>query len=251
MQSRLGRAYRVPGRVSAAAALLAMLVTLGTGMLLTALTLPLLGGSGLDRLVDSGWSYRWRWSTIWPPVLNRCSPGCYGWPAGSRCPDRCRRGAWRAASAGRCRPGWRTASTCGWWYATPARPARRCRWCRSAPSPVRGGLGFLLAVAPAGIGPREVALPLLLGRTVAAPVALVAAVVSRMLMTVVDLLVHWWRCWWSGWVRQACRRRGRRSHAGRRCRDGSTPDACRGVPVVAAGAARCRATPAEHTERVY
>jgi uncharacterized membrane protein YbhN (UPF0104 family) len=49
-------------------------------------------------------------------------------------------------------------------------------------------VGFLLALAPAGVGPREAALVVMLSPTVGQPVALVAAVVSRLLLTGSDIL---------------------------------------------------------------
>jgi hypothetical protein len=70
-QMRLGKAYQVPGRSSAAAVLITMFITLGTGLLLTAVVLPLLGGEAWHK-------YWWTLFTVpvavvvlLPPVLNR------------------------------------------------------------------------------------------------------------------------------------------------------------------------------------
>lgn len=188
LQTRLGRAYGVPGRASAAAALLVMLITLGTGLLLTAVTLPVLDG----RTVDTVW-----WTlgvgspvlvALWPPVLNRL----LAWllRVARRPPMPQPLSARGIGSA----LGWSVLSWLAYgvhlWLVMydagatgPALPvvavgAFAGSWC----------LGFLLSVAPAGVGTREAALPLLLAGAVAVPVALVAAVVSRLLMTVVDLL---------------------------------------------------------------
>jgi hypothetical protein len=188
LQSRLGRTYRVPGRVSAAAALLAMLVTLGTGMLLTALTLPLFGGRVLDRFWWTPAVVPLALVTIWPPVLNRLLTRLLRLARREPMPrPLSARGV--GAALGWSVLSWlaygvhlwlvvRDAGATGAALPLVSVGAFAGSWC----------LGFLLAVAPAGIGAREAALPLLLAGTVAAPVALVAAVVSRMLMTVVDLL---------------------------------------------------------------
>ncbi|MBE1485124.1 lysylphosphatidylglycerol synthase domain-containing protein [Plantactinospora soyae] len=189
VQARLGRAYQVPGRASAAAALLTMLISLGTGLLLTAAALPLLGERAFAGL---------RWTLpvlpvvlvlLWPPLLNRML---------GRLLRLARREPMPRALSPR-----GVAGAVGWslaaWLAygmhlwlllvdigaggpellVPAVGAFAGSW----------SIGFLLAVAPAGVGPREVALPLLLGATVVPSAALVVAVVSRLLLTAVDLVL--------------------------------------------------------------
>ncbi|MEE6305795.1 lysylphosphatidylglycerol synthase domain-containing protein [Plantactinospora veratri] len=190
VQARLGRAYGVPGRASAVAALLAMLVTLGTGLLLAAAALPLLG----DRAVADYW-----WVllavppallVLWPPLVNRILAALLRLARREPMPrPLSARGIGGAV-------GWSLATWLG--YGAHL-------WLLLADIGAGGGpdlllrsigafagswsVGFLLAVAPAGVGPREVALPLLLGPTVAGPAALVATVLSRLLLTTVDLLL--------------------------------------------------------------
>ncbi|WP_422773166.1 lysylphosphatidylglycerol synthase domain-containing protein [Plantactinospora sp. WMMC1484] len=199
VQARLGRAYGVPARASAVAALLSMLITLGTGLLLTAATLPVLGGRATTQ-------YWWILPAIpplllllWPPLLNRILAGLLRLARREPMPRPLSlRGIGGAV-------GWSAATWLG--YGTHL-------WLLLADVGVGGAVGgggvgggpglllvsvgafagswsvgFLLAVAPAGVGPREVALPLLLAPAVAQPVALVATVVSRLLLTLVDLLL--------------------------------------------------------------
>ncbi|MEE6260398.1 lysylphosphatidylglycerol synthase domain-containing protein [Plantactinospora sonchi] len=189
LQARLGRAYRVPGRTSATAALLALLVVLGTGLLVTAGALPVLG----DRAFDRFW-----WTVLvlpaalvplWPPLLNRLLARLLRLARREPLP-RPLGGRGIGLSVGWSLAGWLAYGVHLWLLLGDAGATGRDllpvavgafagSWC----------LGFLLAVAPAGVGAREVALPLLLAGAVASPVALVAAVVSRLLMTVVDLLL--------------------------------------------------------------
>ncbi|MGI5212007.1 lysylphosphatidylglycerol synthase domain-containing protein [Plantactinospora sp. CA-290183] len=188
VQARLGRAYRVPGRASAAAAMLVMLVTLGTGLLLTALLLPVLGGGALDRFWWTLLALPPAALVLWPPLANRVITRLLRLARREPLPrPLTARGIVRAA-------GWSVAT----WLAYGVH-----LWLLLRDVGAGGGtelllrsvgafagswsVGFLLAVAPAGLGPREVALPLLLGATVGQPAALVAAVVSRLLMTIVDL----------------------------------------------------------------
>ena len=49
-------------------------------------------------------------------------------------------------------------------------------------------VGFLVVIAPAGVGPREAALVVLLGSVATGPQALSLAIVSRFVMTVADAI---------------------------------------------------------------
>jgi len=49
-------------------------------------------------------------------------------------------------------------------------------------------IGFLLAFAPAGLGVREIGLVGLLGATVAQPLAVAATLISRLMLTLADLV---------------------------------------------------------------
>lgn len=205
-QARLGRAYRVPQRASAAAALLVMLVSLGTGLVLTMVLLPLLGHQAFERA---------RWTVLvlplalaacWPPLLNRGIARLLRWAGREPLPrPLTRRGVGRAV-------GWSLTAWLAYgvhlWLLLADLDAAGAGVSRSGVAGTGFSLaelvelllrsvgafagswaiGFLLAVAPAGVGPREVALPLLLDGAVSQPVALVAAVVSRLLLTIVDLV---------------------------------------------------------------
>ncbi|MDG4789933.1 lysylphosphatidylglycerol synthase domain-containing protein [Micromonospora sp. WMMD1102] len=190
VQARLGQAYGVPGRASAAAALLAMLVTLGTGLLLTAAALPVLG----DRAVRDYW---WILLAVppallllWPPLVNRLLGALLRLTRREPMPGPLSpRGIAGAV-------GWSLATWLG--YGTHLWLLLVDVGAGGGPELLLGALGafagswsvgFLLAVAPAGLGPREAALPLLLGPTVAGPATLVATVLSRLLLTLVDLLL--------------------------------------------------------------
>jgi uncharacterized membrane protein YbhN (UPF0104 family) len=187
-QARLGREYRVPGRASAAAVLLTMLITLGTGLLLTAVSLPFLGAGAFD-------SYWWTLLALplagvalWPGVLN--------WGLGHAMRLARREPMPRPLSFGGIgrSVAWSVATWCcygihlwvllldlggdgGASLLIPSTGAFAASWT----------IGFVLSVAPAGLGPREAALSTLLGSAVDPAVALVAAVVSRLLMTIADL----------------------------------------------------------------
>ncbi|MEQ4302785.1 lysylphosphatidylglycerol synthase domain-containing protein [Plantactinospora sp. B6F1] len=189
VQARLGRAYGVPGRASAAASLLAMLVTLGTGLLLTALALPVLG----RRAVADYW-----WILLalppallllWPALVNRILAVLLRLARREPMPRPLSlRGIGGAV-------GWSLATWLGYgthlWLLLADVGAGGPDLLFGAIGAFAGSwsVGFLLAVAPAGVGPREVALPLLLGPTVAGSAALVATVLSRLLLTLVDLLL--------------------------------------------------------------
>jgi uncharacterized membrane protein YbhN (UPF0104 family) len=203
-QARLGKAYQVPGRSSAAAVLLTMAITLGTGLLLTAVTLPVLGGRALDQ-------YWWvllvlplAAVALWPPVLNRALG--YAMKLARREPMP------RPLTLGG------IGRSVGWAVATWLCYGVHL-WALLLDLGGSGGdlllrsigafagswaIGFLLSVAPAGLGPREAALTVLLGATVSEPAALVAVVVSRLLMTVADLV-------WPAVAVLAERRRQRRA----------------------------------------
>ncbi|MEO3744167.1 lysylphosphatidylglycerol synthase domain-containing protein [Plantactinospora sp. B5E13] len=187
-QARLGRAYQVPGRTSAAAGLLALLVTLGTGLLVTVGLLPALGDRAFDRFWWTVLVLPAALVALWPPLLNRLFARLLRLARREPLP-RPLTGRGIGPAVGWSVAGWlaygvhlwlllRDAGATGATLPLVAVGAFAGSWC----------LGFLLAVAPAGVGAREVAVPLLLAGSVAAPVALVAAVVSRLLMTVVDLL---------------------------------------------------------------
>jgi uncharacterized membrane protein YbhN (UPF0104 family) len=187
-QMRLGRAYNVDGRSSAAAVLIAMLMGLGTALLVAACCLPVLGDEAFAK-------YWWillvlplAIAVLWPPVLNSLLNKATKLLKRQPMPEPLTaKGIARSAS-------W---STGGWlmfgvmmWVLLLDLGAAGPDLLVRAIGAYAGSwaIGFLLAIAPAGVGPREVALVVLLGPAVGEPTALVAAVVSRLLMTIADLI---------------------------------------------------------------
>lgn len=187
VQARLGRAYRVPGRASAVAALLAMLVTLGTGLLLTAAALPLLGDLAFARFWWTLLAVPPALVVLWPPLLNRILGRLLRLARREPMPRPLSvRGV--GGAVGWSLATWLAYGTHLWLLLLDVGAGGPDLLARSVGAFAGSwSIGFLLAVAPAGVGPREVALPLLLGSTVAHPAALVVAVVSRLLLTLADL----------------------------------------------------------------
>lgn len=187
-QVRLGRDYQVPGRASAAAAFIFMLLVLGTGLLVAVCTLPVLGAGAFGRYWWALLALPLSAVVLWPPVLNRGLALAMRLTRREPMPR-----PLTAAGIGRA-VGWAVVM----WllFGVHLYALLRGLDVEAPQLLVRSvgayagswAIGFLLLVAPAGVGPREVALVLLLASTTEQPVALVAVVVSRLLMTVGDLL---------------------------------------------------------------
>jgi glycosyltransferase 2 family protein len=188
-QVRLGRRHGVPGRISAAAAAIVTLLTFGVGLLVTALTLPLLGGDALRR-------YWWALLVLpvavvllLPPVLNRVL-------------ERILRLLRRESMPRPLTPGG-TGRAVAWAVVTwlcygahllvlltgagvPLTPGLVVR--STGAFAASWAIGFLLAFAPAGLGVREIGLVGLLAATVAQPLAVAATLISRLMLTLADLV---------------------------------------------------------------
>jgi glycosyltransferase 2 family protein len=187
-QMELGRDHQVPERASGAAVGVFLLVVVGTGLLVTAAVVPLLGA-------DAVGAFWWLLAmlplallAISPPVLNRLLG--LGLRLARRPPLPSPLSAARLLRAA----GWSLAAWLAYgvqiWIlavqlgvgASPqllvrATGAFAAAWCA----------GFVLLVAPAGAGVREAALIVLLGGVMARPEATVVAVLSRLLFVVGDL----------------------------------------------------------------
>jgi len=187
-QMELGRDHQVPERASGAAVGVFLLVVVGTGLLVTAAVVPLLGA-------DAVGAFWWLLAmlplallAISPPVLNRLLG--LGLRLARRPPLPSALSAARLLRAA----GWSLAAWLAYgvqiWIlavqlgvgASPqllvcATGAFAAAWCA----------GFVLLVAPAGAGVREAALIVLLGGVMARPEATVVAVLSRLLFVVGDL----------------------------------------------------------------
>ena len=201
-QMELGRDYKVPRRASGAAVAIFLLLVLGTGLLVAALALPLLGRDALER-------YWWALAVLpvaavllYPPVLNRIIATVLRLARRDPMPNPLSlAGVLRAV--GWCLVSWAAYGLHVWILARMLGAggvgllprsigAFAGAWC----------VGFLVVIAPAGGGAREAALIVLLGTGVGAARATVIAVVSRLLFTVGDL-------GWGGVVALTGRRRQR------------------------------------------
>ena len=186
-QMELGRDHDIPERASGAAVGTFLLVVVGTGLAVAAVTAPLLGA-------DAVHTYWWLLAALplvlaatVPPVLNRLLALLLRLARRPPLPA-------SLATAGLLRAaGWALLS----WVAYGAHI-----WVLAAQLGASGPLlaaratgafagawcaGFLLVVAPAGAGVREAALVLLLSGVLARPEATVVAVLSRLLFVLGDL----------------------------------------------------------------
>jgi hypothetical protein len=187
-QMRLGDEYRVPRRASGAAAGVFMLLVLGTGLVLAAVTVPFLGGQAFGR-------YWWTLAVLplalaamHPAILNR------GLGLALRLLKRepmprplTMRGI--ATAAFWCLPMWALFGVHTWALALDLGSANALDlYLRSTGVfAASWSIGFVLGVLPAGAGPREAAFILLFGATLPTAQATVIALVSRLLITVGDV----------------------------------------------------------------
>jgi uncharacterized membrane protein YbhN (UPF0104 family) len=187
VQMRLGRAYRIPVRASGAAALVFLLMVIGSGLVVAVPILPLFGGDA--------WGTYW-WTALilvaavvvaLPPVLNRLI--ALGLRLTRREPLPRAMSAKGIAVAGFwCVLAWFAYGvhvwalagdlgvTPSWWLYLIGTGGFAAAFCA----------GFLFPVAPAGAGAREAAMILLLGAALTRPQVIVIAVVSRLLFTLMD-----------------------------------------------------------------
>jgi glycosyltransferase 2 family protein len=187
-QMELGRDYRVPQRVSGAAAAITMLLAVGTGLLVATVLLPL-GGVGVPD------PYRWAAAVLpvavllaAPPVLNRLLGVALRvarrapLPAPLSLAGAARAAAWALAA-------WLLYGIQVWLLARQLEAAGGLALLLVSTGAFAGAwaVGFLLVAAPAGAGVREGALILLLGATIGRPEATVVGVVSRLLFLAADL----------------------------------------------------------------
>lgn len=185
-QMRLGRDYQVPGRTSAAAALIFMVILVGTGLLVAVSALPVLGPDAFGRFWWTLLVLPVAVFVLWPPVLNRG----LGWVFRITRREPMPRPL-SAAGVGRA-VGWALVMWLLYgvhlWALLASLDVDAPNLLIRSVGAFAGAwaIGFLLLVAPAGVGPREVALVVLMAGVPQPPV-LVAAVVSRLLMTIGDL----------------------------------------------------------------
>jgi len=184
----LGRDYRVPQRVSGAAVAATLLLSVGTGLLVAVLLVPLAGGGALGR-------YWWIVVALplvvlvaAPPVLNRLLGLALRLVRRAELPQLLSLGgvlrsvSWALAA-------WLCYGVQVWLLAHQLGVPGGVRLLLLSTGAFAGAwsVGFLLVIAPAGAGAREAALILLLGSAMSSAEATVVAVVSRLIMTVGDL----------------------------------------------------------------
>jgi glycosyltransferase 2 family protein len=187
-QVELARGYAVPRKRSASAAVISMLVTLATGLLVAAVALPL----------SSGHAARVYWwaLVLAPPALICLSPAVTGralnWALrlAKRPPlERPISRAGMARAVAWSLLGWVFFSVHMWLLVADltgrgvsvlpiAAGAYALAWC----------VGFILIPFPGGVGPRELAIIVALAPVMPRGSAIVVAVVSRLVLTAADLL---------------------------------------------------------------
>jgi hypothetical protein len=186
VQMELGRDYQIPRRASAAAAAISMFMVLGVGLLVALLVLPLLGIGAFGQ-------YGWALAVLpvlllllYPPLLNRLVRLLLRLARREPMPkDLTLAGIVR--SAGWALLMWLCYGVQVWVLARSigvGGPGLLVRVTGAFAG--AWAIGFLLVVAPAGLGAREAALILLLSPMMAASQATVIAVVSRLLFTFAD-----------------------------------------------------------------
>jgi hypothetical protein len=191
-QVELARDQKVPRSRGAAATLLAVAVTVATGLAVAASALPV---SSVDA------ARRWWWALLLAPLsLAALHPRVVGW--GIRVAGRPFARFREVAEAGPLHIGGRAITAAVGWSLLAWVPLGLHVWvltCSVGGDPVSSlgpavgayalawTLGLLVIFAPAGIGVREVVLVVALAPVVDAGAALVVAVLSRLVMTLADL----------------------------------------------------------------
>ncbi|MEY9913281.1 hypothetical protein ABIA35_009548 [Catenulispora sp. MAP12-49] len=186
-QMQLGRAYRIPRARSAAAAALAMLVSLSSALLMAAATLPL--GGGTDAA-----GYRWAFAVV-PLLLAGLHPKVAN-PALRTLFRLTRRPAIEpltartiAETAARSAVGWLLAGLHIWVLAIAlgATPGRTLLLAIGGYA-FAWSVGFIIVFAPAGAGVRELILVAALQPVLDPGKATVVALASRLVTIVADLV---------------------------------------------------------------
>jgi hypothetical protein len=186
-QMELGRQYKVPRRVSAAAVAVFMLLILATALLVAAVSLPLLGAAGWHR-------YWWTLvvlpvtvAVLYPPVLNRLVALALRLLRREPMPSPLSlAGIARAA-------GWSLVTWALWgihiWMLSVGVGAGgpSLLWRATGAFAAAWALGFVLVLVPAGAVVREASLIVLLRTGMTTGQATVVALASRLLLTVGDL----------------------------------------------------------------
>jgi hypothetical protein len=186
-QMELGREYKVPRRVSAAAVAIFMMLILGTALLVVAVSLPLLGPAAARR-------YWWTLAVLpvvvavlYPPVLNRLVAGTLRllrrepMPSPLSIAGVTKAAVWSLAT-------WGLWGVHVWILAVGVGAGgASLPWRAAGAFAAAWTLGFVLVLVPTGAVVREVVLIVLLRPGMTTGQATVVALASRMLLTVGDL----------------------------------------------------------------
>jgi uncharacterized membrane protein YbhN (UPF0104 family) len=188
-QMELGREHRMPAARSAAAAGLNLILNLTTGIVLGLVGLALSGSGGLE-------GYRWvllllplLLALLHPAVLNRCTAIALRLLRRPVVQTRVTAPALLQAI------GWSAAMWIALGLSTAAlahgvgAPGGRLLLLSTGAYAVAWVIGFVVVFAPAGAGPREIVLVVLLAPVLPQPAALAVALVSRALGIMGDLFV--------------------------------------------------------------
>ena len=207
-QMELGHAYRVPRHRSATASVLAMVVSVLSGLLTALVTLP---------FVAQATAYRWAFAAI-PVLMAGLHPRVLNSVLG-RLLRVARRPPLERPLTGRVMAG-AVAWSCSswvlyglqiWLFATRlGAPAGRTALLSAGGFAFAWSVGFLVVFAPAGAGIRDVLLVAILGPVLGVGGATAVALVSRALMTAGDLLT----AALAAWCGQAPHARGGKRDAG-------------------------------------
>jgi uncharacterized membrane protein YbhN (UPF0104 family) len=245
-QVELARGQQVPRKRSASATVVAMLVTLATGLLVAAVALPLSSGAAARH-------YWWALALA-PPALIALYPPVMGWGLDralrlAKRPPLERRisGAGVLRAAAWSLAGWAFFSVHSWLLVAGvtgkgvsvlpiATGAYALAWC----------VGFVLIPFPGGVGPRELALIAALAPVMPRGSAIVVAIVSRLVMTIGDLA---WAALAFGLGRGALRAMARGGPAAPAQASAAAPaEASAAAPAEASAAAPAQASAAAPAE---
>jgi uncharacterized membrane protein YbhN (UPF0104 family) len=245
-QVELARGQQVPRKRSASATVVAMLVTLATGLLVAAVALPLSSGAAARH-------YWWALALA-PPALIALYPPVMGWGLDralrlAKRPPLERRisGAGVLRAAAWSLAGWAFFSVHSWLLVAGvtgkgvsvlpiATGAYALAWC----------VGFVLIPFPGGVGPRELALIAALAPVMPRGSAIVVAIVSRLVMTIGDLA---WAALAFGLGRGALRAMARGGTAAPAQASAAAPaEASAAAPAEASAAAPAQASAAAPAE---
>jgi uncharacterized membrane protein YbhN (UPF0104 family) len=186
--AEVGAGHRVPRGRSAASMLVAVAVSVASGAAVGAVALPFVSGGALGRWSWVVWAAPVVVVVLVPPVLNRMigsvlrrtgrgaleHPMTWGGLARAVC--------WSVA-------GWLVAGLQLWVLCTGLGlpPTLRTFALAAGGWALAWTAGFLFVVAPAGAGVRELVLAAVLAGALPAPAAALAVLVSRVVLTVIDL----------------------------------------------------------------